>query len=134
VCARARVADNLCDFRFAVTDATSDPVALSAAAQAASFATGNGVPPTVGVNLVYADADRARPRWCAIPVNHASRAYYGANRLAERHGRHSSTRCIEVTNAQHFDAFPSFPGCPERDVPAEGNRIGFEQRTLYVPD
>jgi hydroxybutyrate-dimer hydrolase len=123
-----------------------------------------------------------------IPVNHASRAYYGANRLAEGRGphKHSDTRYIEVTNAQHFDAFLSFPGYPERyvplhvyliralntmhahltqhvplppsqvvrtvprgagapaitaanvpawrDVPAEGDRIGFEGRTLHVPD
>jgi hydroxybutyrate-dimer hydrolase len=252
--ARASVADNLCGFSFAATNATGDPVALSAAAQAGSFANGNGVPPTVGVNLVFNDAansatpvagkrdllaaspstgaldlaldgalcqralmtndsDRTARRVqrnveavqldarlrgtptlivhgradALIPVNHSSRAYYGANRLAEGHrGKHATTRYIEVTNAQHFDAFLSFPGYPERyvplhvyliralntmhahltqhaplppsqvvrtvprgagapaitaanvpawrDVPAEGDRIGFEQRTLYVPD
>lgn len=120
-----------------------------------------------------------------IPVNHASRAYYGAHKLAEGRGR-SEARYIEVTNAQHFDSFLSFPGYPERyvplhvylirslnamhahltqgaalppsqvvrtvprgpgapaitpanvpewaQVPADGNRIGFEHRTLYVPD
>jgi hydroxybutyrate-dimer hydrolase len=253
--ARASVADNLCGFSFAATSATGDPVALPAASQAASFATGNGVPPTVGVNLVFNDAansatpgagkrdlfaaspstgaldlsldgalcqralmtsdsDRTARRVqrnveavqldarlrgtptlivhgradALIPVNHASRAYYGANRLAEGRGPHkqSATRYIEVTNAQHFDAFLSFPGYPERyvplhvyliralntmhahltqhaplppsqvvrtvprgagapaitaanvpawrDVPAEGDRIGFEGRTLHVPD
>jgi hydroxybutyrate-dimer hydrolase len=253
--ARASVTDNLCGFSFAATNATGDPVALPAASQAASFATGNGVPPTVGVNLVFNDAansaapgagkrdllaaspstgaldlavdgalcqralmtddrDRTARRVqrnveavqldarlrgtptlivhgradALIPVNHASRAYYGANRLAEGRGphKHSDTRYIEVTNAQHFDAFLSFPGYPERyvplhvyliralntmhahltqhaplppsqvvrtvprgvgapaitaanvpawrDVPAEGDRIGFEGRTLHVPD
>jgi hydroxybutyrate-dimer hydrolase len=120
-----------------------------------------------------------------IPVNHASRAYYGAHKMAEGRG-HSKASYIEVTNAQHFDAFLSFPGYPERYVPlhvylirslnamhahltqgtalppsqvvrtvprgvgapaitaanvpewalvpAEGNRIGFDHRTLYVPD
>ena len=247
--ARASVADNLCGFSLAATNATGDPVALSAAARAASFANGNGVPPTIGVNLIYNDAAnsatpgagkrdllaaspstgaldlaldgalcqralvtgsdklarrvqrnvddvlldgklRGKPTLIVhgradalIPVNHASRAYYGAHKLAERR---SAASYIEVTNAQHFDAFLSFPGYPERylplhvylirslnamhahltqgtalppsqvvrtvprgtgapaitaahvppweDVPAEGNRIGFEHRTLFVPD
>ena len=38
-----------------------------------------------------------------IPVNHAARAYYGANRKSE--GSTSKLRYYEVTNAQHFDAF-----------------------------
>jgi hydroxybutyrate-dimer hydrolase len=247
--ARASVADNLCGFSFAATSATGDPVALSAAAQAGSFSNGNGVPPTVGVNLLYNDAAnsatpgagkrdlfaaspstgaldlaldgalcqralvtgsdalarrvqrnvervlldgklRGKPTLIVhgradalIPVNQASRAYYGAHRIAERR---SAASYIEVTNAQHFDSFLSFPGYPERFlplhvylirslnamhahltqgtalppsqvvrtvprgvgapaitpanvpewalVPAEGNRIGFEQRTLAVPD
>lgn len=249
--ARASVADNLCGFSFAAASATGDPVALSAAAQAGSFANGNGVPPTVGVNIVYNDAANAatpgagkRDLFAAststgaldlaldgalcqrelitgrsalaqrvrdgvqdvlldgklrgkptlivhgradalVPVNHASRAYYGAHKLTEGRG-HSKASYIEVTNAQHFDAFLSFPGYPERYiplhvylirslnamhshltqgtalppsqvvrtvprgtgapaitaanvpewalVPAAGNRIGFEHRTLYVPD
>jgi hydroxybutyrate-dimer hydrolase len=247
--ARASVADNLCGFSLAATSATGDPVALSAAAQAASFANGNGVPPTVGVNLIYNDAAnsatpgagkrdllaaspstgaldlaldgalcqrelitgrgalahrvrhgveatlldgklRGKPALIVhgradalIPVNHASRAYYGAHKLTDRH---SATRYIEVTNAQHFDSFLSFPGYPERYLPlhvylirslnamhahltqgtalppsqvvrtvprgagapaiaaanvpewaatpAAGDRIGFEQRTLSIPD
>lgn len=51
-----------------------------------------------------------------IPVNHASRAYYGANQLAEGHGRRALSY-IEVTNAQHFDAFLGFPGYAERFIP-----------------
>jgi hydroxybutyrate-dimer hydrolase len=249
--ARASVADNLCGFSFAATNATADPAALSAAAQAASFASGNGVPPTVGVNLVYNDAANAavpgagkRDLFAAspstgaldlaldgalcqralvtgrhalarrvqrgidavlldgklrgkptlivhgradalIPVNHASRAYYGAHKLGTGRG-HDKTSYIEVTNAQHFDSFLSLPGYPERyvplhvyliralntmhahltqgralppsqvvrtmprgtgapaitaanvppwaEVPLDGDRIGFERKTLIVPD
>jgi hydroxybutyrate-dimer hydrolase len=50
--ARASVADNLCGYSFAATNAafgvgTEDPVAL-----ATMFATGNGVPPSSGVQLI----------------------------------------------------------------------------------
>jgi hydroxybutyrate-dimer hydrolase len=38
-----------------------------------------------------------------VPVNHASRAYYGANKMAE--GVNSPVVYYEVTNAQHFDSF-----------------------------
>ena len=51
-----------------------------------------------------------------IPVNHASRAYYGANQLAEGNGRRALSY-IEVTNAQHFDTFLGFPGYAERFIP-----------------
>jgi hydroxybutyrate-dimer hydrolase len=249
--ARASVADNLCGFSLAATNAGGDPVALSAAAAAGSFSNGNGVPPTVGVNLVYNDAAnsaapgagkrdilaaspstgaldlaldgalcqralftgsdalarrvqrsveavqldaklRGKPTLIVhgradalIPVNHASRAYYGAHRLAEGRGR-SNARYIEVTNAQHFDSFLGFGGYAERYLPlhvyliralndmhahltqgtalppsqvvravprgtgappitaanvpawsaapADGDRIGFEHRTLSIPD
>jgi len=180
--ARASVADNLCGFSFAATSATGDPVPHLPALQAASFATGNGVPPSAGVNLVYNDAANAatpgagkRDLFAAspstgtldlaldgalcqrelvtgngalahrvrqsvddvlldgklrgkptlivhgradtlVPVNHASRAYYGANKMAAGRG-HNATSYIEVTNAQHFDAFLSFPGYPERYLP-----------------
>jgi hydroxybutyrate-dimer hydrolase len=247
--ARASVADNLCGFSFAATSAAGDPIAHAAAAQIGTFATGNGVPPTAGVNLVYNDAANAatpgagkRDLFAAspstgaldlaldgalcqrelvtghgalahrvrhgiddvllggklrgkpalivhgradalIPVNQASRAYYGAHRLSDRH---SAASYIEVTNAQHFDAFLSFPGYPERYlplhvyliralnamhahltqgsalppsqvvrtvprgvgapaitpanvpewalVPLDGDRIGFEHKTMTVPD
>ena len=38
-----------------------------------------------------------------VPINHASRAYYGANKVAE--GANSPVVYYEVTNAQHFDTF-----------------------------
>ena len=50
--ARASVKDNLCNYSFAGTDASGNPVALSAAALAAYFAVGNGVPPGSGAQLV----------------------------------------------------------------------------------
>jgi hydroxybutyrate-dimer hydrolase len=42
-----------------------------------------------------------------VPVNHASRAYLGANKLAD--GANSPTVYYEVTNANHFDTFLQFP-------------------------
>jgi hydroxybutyrate-dimer hydrolase len=51
-----------------------------------------------------------------VPVNHASRAYLGANKLAE--GANSPVVYYEVTNAQHFDAFiPAFTGYQTRFIP-----------------
>ncbi|MCK6392856.1 D-(-)-3-hydroxybutyrate oligomer hydrolase [Zoogloea sp.] len=178
---RFSVADNVCGFSFGSTVATAgatlgNVTATSALVQAGIFASGNGVPPTSGINLVYNDASGGAKRdvlavspstgladgaldgaLCArslvtgtdtvtgskltgtllaqservrqgiaevqasgalngkptvivsgrsdtlIPVNHASRAYYGANRKID--GASSKLRYYEVTNAQHFDAF-----------------------------
>lgn len=53
-----------------------------------------------------------------IPVNHASRAYYGASQKAD--GNKSRLRYYEVTNAQHFDTFIDnalLPGYDTRLVP-----------------
>lgn len=51
-----------------------------------------------------------------VPVNHSSRAYYGKNQLAAKGA--TQLRYIEVTNAQHFDAFiDTLPG----------------YNTLYIP-
>ena len=49
------VADNLCGLSFAATDAAGKPTALAAASLAQIFATGNGVPPTGGINIVNND-------------------------------------------------------------------------------
>ena len=59
--ARAGVKDNLCGFSYALTDAGGAPVAVSAtaatgAAVAQIFASGNGIPPTGGINLVNNNA------------------------------------------------------------------------------
>ncbi|KIF82342.1 3-hydroxybutyrate oligomer hydrolase family protein [Noviherbaspirillum autotrophicum] len=53
---RFSVTDNLCGFSFANTDASGNVVAQNPLVQAALFSTGNGVPPTSGVNIVYNDA------------------------------------------------------------------------------
>jgi hydroxybutyrate-dimer hydrolase len=51
-----------------------------------------------------------------VPINHASRAYYGVNQLRE--GAASQARYYEVQNAQHFDAFiTAFQGYQQRLVP-----------------
>jgi len=50
-----------------------------------------------------------------VPVNFSSRPYYARNLQVER-GR-SRVAYIEVTNAQHFDAFLGFPGYSENYVP-----------------
>ena len=187
---RFSVADNLCGFSFANTDATGAPAAQLPAVEAGIFSTGNGVPPTSGVSIIYNSAVggprldlvavspstgkadfaldgaichrnlvtgydittgahldhamhkmseqvqkgikevqltaklRGTPAIVAqgrndtlVPVNHASRAYYGQNQLADDH---SQLRYIEVTNAQHFDTFigsPVFAGYDTRFVP-----------------
>lgn len=51
-----------------------------------------------------------------MPVNHASRAYYGTNQQSEGQG-HRNLSYVEVTNAQHFDAFLPFPEYAARYVP-----------------
>jgi hydroxybutyrate-dimer hydrolase len=189
---RFSVADNVCGFSFANTDATGAPIPQALALQASIFATGNGVPPTTGVNVVYNDAVggarqdllAASPSTAAldyaldgaichrnlvegrdivtgapltgamrtasqrvrqgiaevlvdahlvrtpailvhgradtlVPVNHASRAYYAKSQSRGASGR--GVRYIEVTNAQHFDAFlaggPVFGGFDQRFVP-----------------
>ncbi|QNP48516.1 3-hydroxybutyrate oligomer hydrolase family protein [Diaphorobacter aerolatus] len=50
-----------------------------------------------------------------IPVNHNARAYTALNQTLE--GSKSQLRYIEVTNAQHFDAFLLFAGFDSRFVP-----------------
>jgi hydroxybutyrate-dimer hydrolase len=51
-----------------------------------------------------------------VPINHASRAYYGANKIAE--GANSPVVYYEVTNAQHFDTFIGiFAGYQTRFIP-----------------
>lgn len=50
-----------------------------------------------------------------IPVNNGARAYASYNRVVE--GSSSQVAYIEVTNAQHFDAFNAFSGFDTRYVP-----------------
>lgn len=53
-----------------------------------------------------------------VPVNNNSRAYVAYNRVVE--GAASKLRYIEVTNAQHFDAFLPLSGFDTRFVPLHG--------------
>jgi hydroxybutyrate-dimer hydrolase len=188
---RFSVADNVCGFSFANTDAAGNVAAQNILLQASIFATGNGVPPTSGVNIVYNDSaggakldllavspstgaadfaldgaichrnlvegrdivtgapltgamkamsDRVRRGMervqlsaflkntpaiivhgrsdTLVPVNHSTRAYYARNQAIARGA--SQMRYIEVTNAQHFDAFlpaAPFAGYDSRFVP-----------------
>ena len=192
--ARASVLDNLCGYSFANTNASGDPIPQVLTTQLGTFSTGNGVPPTSGVNIIYNDAANASPSGAGkrdalaespstnrtdyaldgaichrnlvegedivsgaplsetdsdyakliqkgieevqvtarlrgkpaiivhgrsdalVPVNHSSRAYYGTNQLVEG-GGHRQLSYIEVTNAQHFDAFLPFPEYAARYVP-----------------
>ncbi|WP_175980445.1 D-(-)-3-hydroxybutyrate oligomer hydrolase [Caballeronia zhejiangensis] len=50
-----------------------------------------------------------------VPINHASRPYLGANRVAE--GSKSQLSLYEITNGQHFDAFLSVAGFDTRFIP-----------------
>lgn len=195
---RFSVADNVCGFSMANTDPAGNVVAQNPLFQASIFSTGNGVPPTSGVNLVYnlsvggarldllatspstgaldyaldgaichrnlvegrdivtgapltgamlEASQRVRAGIGAVlasgslkntpsivvhgradalvPVNHSSRAYYAVNQGGARGV--SNLRYIEVTNAQHFDAFlpaAPFPGYDSRYVPLHVYLIG----------
>ena len=177
---RFSVKDNLCDFSYAATGAAASatpfaPVPASAAALATSFGVSNGVPPTIGINIVnnnsvggpLRDADslstggmqdyniagalclrelvtgtsanalrvkqgmsevvrsanlHGKPALIVqgrsdtlLPVAFTGRPYFGMNKIVE--GANSKLSYIEVTNAQHFDAFLGFPGYANRLVP-----------------
>jgi hydroxybutyrate-dimer hydrolase len=189
---RFGVEDNVCGFSMANTDAAGNVIAQDPTLQASIFSTGNGVPPTTGVNIVYNDAqggpkldllavspstgvadyaldgaicdrnlvegrdivsgarltgaakeasDRVRAGIAEVqatarlkdlpaiivqgrsdtlvPVNHASRAYFAKNQSVAKGA--TNARYIEVTHAQHFDAFlpggAVFGGYEQRFVP-----------------
>ncbi len=176
---RFGVEERVCNYSFAAADAAGAPVAWSGAAAAASFATGNGIPPAAGLQIIN-DAAAGGPRrdaasitsstgkldfnvdgarclralWtensiearrvregveavrvsgdlrgkpaiivhgradALVPVGFSSRPYLAMNSMEER-GR-SRLSYIEVTNAQHFDAFIGnalLPGYDTRFVP-----------------
>jgi len=176
---RASVADNLCGLSFAFTDAANRPAPIPAAGLAQVFATGNGVPPMAGINVVnnnnpgeplrdaasispstglpdfnidgaicqrnlWTGSDAAATKLNAgvneilrnanlrgkpaiivhgradtlVPTAFTSRPYFGQNRITE--GAASRLSYIEVTNAQHFDAFignAALPGYDSMFVP-----------------
>jgi hydroxybutyrate-dimer hydrolase len=156
--AQANVADNLCGYGFAATGADFKPTAVTPAAFARLFGTGNGIPATSGINIVnfnnptgsilegagsastgplfdynldgarciagkVTDATVAanikavqrsgklqgKPTIIVhgrndalVPVNHSSRPYAAQAKTADANNK---VTYIEVTNAQHFDAF-----------------------------
>jgi len=188
---RFGVEEELCGYSFGATGATGAPAPLAPAAGAQIFASGNGIPPTGGVNVIADDAMNgpildglaissttglqdlnSKAALCLrslatvtdasgapltgaalvaalraqggvaevlreadlhgkpallvqgrsdalVPVNHASRAFMAQNHLEE--GEDSRARYLEVTNAQHFDAFVGspavLPGYDTRFVP-----------------
>lgn len=156
--AQANVADNICGYGFAATAADFKPTAITPAAFARLFGTGNGIPATSGINIVNfnnptgailegAGSASAGPAFdynldgarciagkltdatvaasikavqrpgklqgkptiivhgrndALVPVNHSSRPYVAQAKAADANNKVSY---IEVTNAQHFDAF-----------------------------
>jgi len=175
---RASVSDNLCGFSFAGVDGAGRPAPLAATALAQIFGTGNGVPPTSGIQIInnlsvggpIRDSLSTSPSTglidynidgalcqrelmtgnspnasrvqvgiqqvqksanlqgkpaiivhgrsdTLVPTNFSSRPYYAQNKVVE--GAASKLRYIEVTNAQHFDAFLANPA------------LGYN--TLYIP-
>ena len=173
---RFRVSDHLCGFGFAALGADARPAPIAPAALAGVFSTGNGVPPSGAIQLVWNDsiggainqgagaspstgradfsfdgANCLRQLWTGndaraqrvkagiaevqrtanlrgkptlivhgrndtlIPPNFSSRPY--ALRNAQVEGAGSRLRYVEVTNAQHFDAFLPFAGYDTRFVP-----------------
>ncbi|WP_434063947.1 3-hydroxybutyrate oligomer hydrolase family protein [Roseateles violae] len=53
---RFKVTDNVCGYSFANTSASGDVIAQLPATQAGLFSTGNGVPPSGGINIVWNDS------------------------------------------------------------------------------
>jgi hydroxybutyrate-dimer hydrolase len=175
---RFRVLNNVCGFSMGGTTASGSPGPVAPAALAQIFGTGNGVPPTSGINLINNNSaggplfdpaslspspagpvqnynfegarclrrlftgpglDTLRVRFGIaevkrsgnlhgkpaiivhgradnlVPVNHASRAYFGLNRIVESGG--SRLRYYEVTNGQHFEAFLPLAGYDTQFIP-----------------
>ena len=176
---RASVSENLCGFSFAGVDGTGRPAPLAANSLAQVFGTGNGVPPTSGIQIInnlsvggpirdgistspstglsdynidgalcqrnlWTGTDaaatnlrsgvnatlrnanlRGKPAIIVhgrsdtlVPPAFTSRPYFGQNRITE--GAASRLTYIEVTNAQHFDAFidnAALPGYDSMFVP-----------------
>ena len=177
---RASVKDNLCGYSFASTTSAGVINTLAPEVLAQLAATGNGVPPSNGIQLInnrnvagpvrdlvsaspstgvpdlnldgaiclrdlvtgsdaaalklQAGVDETRRNGnlrgkpaiivhgradALLPVSHTSRPYYALNKVAE--GAASKLSYIEVTNAQHFDAFIGLPavlpGYDSRFVP-----------------
>jgi hydroxybutyrate-dimer hydrolase len=89
----------------------------------ATGSSANAVRAQQGISEVFRSANlRGKPALIVqgradtqLPVAFTGRPYFGMNKIVE--GSNSKLSYIEVTNAQHFDAFLAFPGYPDRLVP-----------------
>ncbi|BCQ24073.1 D-(-)-3-hydroxybutyrate oligomer hydrolase [Caballeronia sp. NK8] len=106
------------DHRFATPDAS-----YAGAACLRSLWTDGNATMVGSVNAIRVNANlRGKPAIIVqgradalVPINHASRPYLGANRVAE--GSKSQLSLYEITNGQHFDAFLSVAGFDTRFIP-----------------
>ena len=83
---RFRVSDNLCGFSFGAVDATFSPRATAAAEIAGIFSTGNGVPPTGAVQVIYNNSlggARSQAASVSPSTGQADFAFDGANCLRQ---------------------------------------------------
>ena len=83
---RFRVSENLCGFSFGAVDATLAPRATAAAEIAGIFSTGNGVPPTGAIQLIYNNSlggARGQAASVSPSTGQADFAFDGANCLRQ---------------------------------------------------
>ena len=141
---RFSVADNVCGFSMANTDVSGNVAAQNAVTQASIFATGNGVPPTSGVNLVYNDA-QGGPKLDLLAVS-PSTGQAAAHRRGERgvgprarRRRRSAGDGAAHDAALHVRVAPPITAAnvpPIAANPPATDRITFDRttRTLHGPD
>lgn len=83
---RFRVSDNVCGFSFGAVDATGSPTATAAASIAGIFSTGNGVPPTGVIQIIYnnsAGGAKSNSAATSPSTNALDFAFDGANCLRQ---------------------------------------------------
>ena len=83
---RSRVSDNLCGFSFAAVDGTFSPRAVAAAEIGGLFGTGNGVPPSGVIQIVYNNSvggARSQAASTSPSTGQADFAFDGANCLRQ---------------------------------------------------
>lgn len=115
--------DNALCQRALVTGVDETGVALTASATSTrpTLAQSNAVRAGIAEVLLSGDLRRkptivvAGRSDALVPVNNNARAYVAYNHVKE--GAQSRVRYVEVTNAQHFDAFNPFSGFDTRYVP-----------------
>ncbi|WP_417512808.1 3-hydroxybutyrate oligomer hydrolase family protein [Marinobacter sp.] len=78
---RAGVEDRVCGLSMAAVDGAGAVTSFASAAEAAAFATSNGIPPTAGVVIVYDDAEGQPTAMPASVSPSSSSADYGLDAL-----------------------------------------------------